>query len=79
MFISPLPSLLLLGDHLAKVTSGGDLGDSEGVSLTLPDMSSDGGESRGETKAAGVVAFLARPGRRGVLVRSGSTAGGEGV
>jgi hypothetical protein len=32
------------GLHLGKVMSGGDLGDSVGVSVTLPDMSSCGGE-----------------------------------
>ena len=84
MLISFLPDILD-GDHFGKLKSGGDLGDSDGVSRSLPDgSSSEGGESRGEGDCiiAGVVLARLRVGRFGeaavgVLTLS-SGGGGEG-
>jgi hypothetical protein len=58
---------MLPGDHLGKLSSSGDRGDSDGVSSPLPNVSSEDGESRGEM-AAGEVALRASAGRLGEAV-----------
>jgi len=78
LFSDELP----VGDHLGSVMSGGDLGDSDAVSVRLPvGVSSEGGESRGEDSTAGVVRLRPRAGRLGedmAAVGVGTSSVGEG-
>lgn len=71
-----------MGDHFGNVMSGGDFGDSDGVSVKLPvGVSSDGGESRGDDRTAGVVRLRTRTGRLGeatTAVGVGTSSVGEG-